>query len=1298
MVLTALFALPLMINWDNYRQDFEVRLSEILGSKVELDGSLNVRLLPTPYVRVEGLRVGESGVEAKPVLDVKEFTLWVSVPPLLKGVIEASRLTLNEPRVLLQFDERGRPKFKTKTSKSAVKSKPSKRGTRQVRAAALSGFQLSPNLISLKDVRILDGKMVLQTRAGARSKQKRRLSFENIDGSLSAVTLNGPFYFNGTYKIWDMAQRLRLAIGKREDSSFPIEAKVTLPQGQRFDFKGGLTDARGAWHGRGTLKAGLGLFGREAMAATRLPTDVRAPDAEKKLSGDGTVIGVSKSPGFQEEAILTSLLDVSAKGLDFQDILLRGGNLAQPQTVRGRAQIGWGKVLSLTTNIEGRVVDLNMLQGVSFDRKSAFLQDREKPLVRQQSPGDKRPYIEPGVAFMNFSDGLLAGSGWFDSIDVQSKISQVIVGRGEVRDFSLKVKGNQGVIKVEEFYGRLPGAGRISLKGGFDAKAGAPHFDGALYLRGLQFEDLLQWATSRAGGKEIAKGKYMLSGKFSISEAGFALQEGHGIVGGAAMRGGFEIMKPHSANGEGGAVQPGYRRLSLNAGEVVLENLLGRPVLMKDYKAALASVLELGGVGILANEVKRDDADKSVKRGDFQASEVEFTIEKLVFSDAVQRDVAVVWRAEAARSGIVSLQLESEQGLRVVYDNGGSFLNERDNFVIEAIEGRAVAELVQLAGLDPNMKADAIDLRVAARLLPMRLAVQRQIKENAVLYRVDGVMAGSDAAFSLLVPGREDGAVVTLFGGMENQNGAKLASLLLPFQTGYKVRGEGQNDLSPVAGDRPRARLTFAATGTIRDGFKGQLRLEDRGFSMSYDGALGVKGGLFASDGLLRLEGERSRDVLSIFGLGGVVLSPQQVGQMTAEAKFAQTDDGYAISDLNVLLGETVIRGTGLIEEGADGSLFRLALAAEQLDLRSILVPLENADQQSGGGDGGGSEVQTLWSSRLFKTKEEAGGQGNNARGRISLVLNELQLTDQLSLENAQVVWALDGDRIEISKVEGQSLGGKFLGSGSLRPVANGYSFNGRAQLLNARLEEVGARSEVNIGSGEFSLNLSLSGVGRSLNDLVSSLVGEGSLGIEGARLRQLSPAKLRSVAIGYLGGSIERTESVKTLIEGEIDRGNLIKIGPLDFALQLIDGVVKLKQPDLGVRPGRIGVEAALKLEDLSWSGEWVIGANQAKGQLVDLPPIYRRVKGKLTLQDPFVSEVDMGDFLRHLDLKSKEKEIKALEKSQVIEDRKRLARERELADEELQKLEAQRKKLKQQQKKIDEELERTDLSPLTP
>ena len=48
VVLTALFAVPLFIDWNGYRGVFEEEASKVLGRDVRVGGEVNVRFLPTP--------------------------------------------------------------------------------------------------------------------------------------------------------------------------------------------------------------------------------------------------------------------------------------------------------------------------------------------------------------------------------------------------------------------------------------------------------------------------------------------------------------------------------------------------------------------------------------------------------------------------------------------------------------------------------------------------------------------------------------------------------------------------------------------------------------------------------------------------------------------------------------------------------------------------------------------------------------------------------------------------------------------------------------------------------------------------------------------------------------------------------------------------------------------------------------------------------------------------------------------------------------------------------------------------
>ena len=91
VVLAALFGLPYVVDWNGYRGVFEEEASRMLGREVRVQGNVSLRLLPSPYVHAEKLRIGGAiGEETgRPLFRADGFTMWLSVPPLLKGIVEA---------------------------------------------------------------------------------------------------------------------------------------------------------------------------------------------------------------------------------------------------------------------------------------------------------------------------------------------------------------------------------------------------------------------------------------------------------------------------------------------------------------------------------------------------------------------------------------------------------------------------------------------------------------------------------------------------------------------------------------------------------------------------------------------------------------------------------------------------------------------------------------------------------------------------------------------------------------------------------------------------------------------------------------------------------------------------------------------------------------------------------------------------------------------------------------------------------------------------------------------------------
>lgn len=332
-----------------------------------------------------------------------------------------------------------------------------------------------------------------------------------------------------------------------------------------------------------------------------------------------------------------------------------------------------------------------------------------------------------------------------------------------------------------------------------------------------------------------------------------------------------------------------------------------------------------------------------------------------------------------------------------------------------------------------------------------------------------------------------------------------------------------------------------------------------------------------------------------------------------------------------------------------------------------------------GQGDGDGEEVASVKS---------------GIRGEVSLRTNELLISDQMSLADARLQWRFSDEVIEVVKVEGKALGGVFAASGTLRQDGDGYSLNGVAELVNGQLEQIGAAEEASLGNGRFAVNLSMSGRGQSVRSLVGNLVGEGSIKIQDGALRQLSPKLVAGVATAFLSEEDGDVKRLKAQLTQAVETSDDLKLGDVDLGIEMLDGTIRLHQPDLGVGPGTVGIEARLRLEDLSWQGVWTIQPAQA--EVLAVPAVRRELNGRLTTQSGFKAKLDATEFERFLLLKKKEEELRRLEKIRLEEEQRRLAEEKRRKEEELRRLELERKRLEEEQRLLDEELERSVLPPL--
>src|SRR5688572_1944216 len=141
--LAVLFAVPRFIDWNSYRGVFEEEATRILGREVRVGGDVNLRLLPAPFVSFEKLRISDVGDDGgNSIIRAESFTMWLSVPPLLRGVLEAHKVELKRPVINLATNAEGTGNWRTL-------------------AITPGSFAFAPKEVALQAVSITDGAVIV---------------------------------------------------------------------------------------------------------------------------------------------------------------------------------------------------------------------------------------------------------------------------------------------------------------------------------------------------------------------------------------------------------------------------------------------------------------------------------------------------------------------------------------------------------------------------------------------------------------------------------------------------------------------------------------------------------------------------------------------------------------------------------------------------------------------------------------------------------------------------------------------------------------------------------------------------------------------------------------------------------------------------------------------------------------------------------------------------------------------------------------------------------------------------------
>jgi len=485
LVLSALFAAPLFIDWNDYRSVFETQATNLLGRQVKVGGKVNLVLLPAPELKFDDIKVADrKGRLDRPFIEARSLKAWLNIGALLTGTIEARKIVIVDPILRLDLEADGTGNW----------SDVGRRGV---------ALPFAPKEVMLDEVSVSGGRIEV-----ARQGQPQ-FTLENVAGQASAQSLSGPYKVSAAYSVEGRPQEIRFSTSEPDPAGlFRIKSMLRdLDRNTSYVLDGSVT-------GLGAVPA---FDGTIVVRAANMPAG--EDEGETALKND------EMSAEAQREEISRFELKGSVRATpdraelpEFDLILHANGH---PQIFKGKLTLDFGERIEGAAELAAGFIDLDALFAV---------------------PGTKERPSPAAVLYM-LADEVLTETAFLGDGTLAVAIEQAGLGGDLVGAVDMALAGKDGAVVIEHLKAVLPGDNRVEAAGTLKRGTFGPVFAGRVGIEGSGLRPLTRWgAGSRDMSGQASTGDFAVMADAVVGDGKLELANVSGELSGTKFRGGLRLQ------------------------------------------------------------------------------------------------------------------------------------------------------------------------------------------------------------------------------------------------------------------------------------------------------------------------------------------------------------------------------------------------------------------------------------------------------------------------------------------------------------------------------------------------------------------------------------------------------------------------------------------------------------------------------------------------------------------------------------------------------------------------------------